>query len=202
MFFQNRYPDDKYELSADTEVDDLCATKFLITRNMIRDLVRTFPNTKWAYTMGNNDHMPKNIYWQPYINKYGKMLLEEGFFTQQQYDQFVNNGGANYVDVGHTRYLSLDFSLYMEGGEANFKKSEVGVMRAKSNVWAEEALEDAKRKNLNVYIIGHQPLTTKKGKDEFAPDATHFTHLKALLAKYSPIIKVGLFGHRNVAGNN
>jgi hypothetical protein len=45
----------------------------------------------------------------------------------------VNNGGANYVDVGHTRYLSLDFSLYMEGGEASFKKSEVGVMRAQSS---------------------------------------------------------------------
>jgi hypothetical protein len=83
------YPDDKYTLTADTTVDDLCETKFLITRNMIRDLVRTFPNTKWAYTMGNNDHMPKNIYWQPYIDKYGKMLLEEGFFTQQQHDQVI-----------------------------------------------------------------------------------------------------------------
>ena len=195
------YPDDKFNLDADTTVDDLCPTKFLITRNMIRDLVRTFPNTKWAYTMGNNDHMPKNIYWQPYMEKYGKMLLEEGFFTQQQYDQFVNNGGANYVDVGHTRYISLDFSLYMEGGEASFKKADVGAVRAKSNQWAEEALEDAKRKNMNVYIIGHQPLTTKKGKDEYDPAATHFTHLKALLAKYAPIIRVGLFGHRNVAGN-
>ena len=54
--------------------------------------------------------------------------------------------------------------------------------------------------NLNVYLIGHQPLTTKKGKDEYDPDASHFTSLKALLAKYSSIIKIGLFGHRNIAG--
>ena len=81
------YPDDKYTLTLDTRVSDLCETKFLVTRNMVRDLVRTFPGTKWAYTLGNNDHMPKNIYWQPYIEKYGKMLLEEGFFTQHQYDQ-------------------------------------------------------------------------------------------------------------------
>lgn len=83
------YPDDKYDLTASTTVDDLCETKFLITRNMIRDLVRTFPDTQWAYTMGNNDHMPKDIYWQPYIEKYGHMLLEEGFFTQQQHDQVI-----------------------------------------------------------------------------------------------------------------
>lgn len=81
------YPDDKYKLKGDTTVDDLCETKFLVTRQMIRDLVRSFPNTKWAYTLGNNDHMPKNIYWQPYIDKYGKMLLDEGFFTPEQYDQ-------------------------------------------------------------------------------------------------------------------
>jgi hypothetical protein len=53
---------------------------------------------------------------------------------------------------------------------------------------------------LDVYIIGHQPLTTKRGRDEYDPRATHFTRLKALLAKYAPIIRVGLFGHRNIAG--
>lgn len=81
------YPDDKYSLTEDTTTDDLCETKFLVTRQMIRDLVRAFPSTKWAYTLGNNDHMPKNIYWQPYIEKYGKMLLDEGFFTQEQHSQ-------------------------------------------------------------------------------------------------------------------
>jgi hypothetical protein len=58
---------------------------------MIRDLVRTFPHTKWAYTMGNNDHMPKNLYWQPYMEKYANMLLEEGFFTQEQHDQVIEH---------------------------------------------------------------------------------------------------------------
>ena len=51
-----------------------------------------------------------------------------------------------------------------------------------------------------VYIIGHQPLTTKKGKDEFNIEGEYFLDLKDLLTEYAPIIKVGLFGHRNVAG--
>jgi hypothetical protein len=29
--------------------------------------------------------------------------------------------------------MSLDFSLYMEGGEADFKKSDVGAIREKSS---------------------------------------------------------------------
>ena len=61
-------------------------------------------------------------------------------------------------------------------------------------------MEDAKEKGMYVYIIGHQPLTTKKGKDEYDTEAAPFLHLKELLTDYAPIIKVGLFGHRNVAG--
>ena len=48
--------------------------------------------------------------------------------------------------------------------------------------------------------MGHQPFTTKKGKDEYEPDAWHFKHLKSLFAEYASVIRVGLFGHRNVAG--
>lgn len=66
--------------------------------------------------------------------------------------------------------------------------------------FTEKALESAKENGMVVYIIGHQPLTTKKGKDEYDTESEQFISLKQLLTKYSPIIKVGLFGHRNVAG--
>jgi hypothetical protein len=81
------YPDDNFKLKDSTTLADLCDTKFLVTRHMVEDLVRSFPHTRWAYAMGNNDHFPKDRYWQPYIEKYGNMLLETGFFTPQQHDQ-------------------------------------------------------------------------------------------------------------------
>lgn len=81
------YPDDNFNLKDSTKLDDLCDTKFLVTRHMVEDLVRSFPDTRWAYAMGNNDHFPKDCYWQPYIEKYGDMLLSTGFFTEQQHNQ-------------------------------------------------------------------------------------------------------------------
>ena len=81
------FPDDKYDLTEETDLSDLCETKFMVTRHMVRDLVSSFPGTKWAFAMGNNDHLPKNLYWQLYAEKFGKMLLEENFFTKQQYEQ-------------------------------------------------------------------------------------------------------------------
>ena len=35
--------------------------------------------------------------------------------------------------MGHIRYISLDFTLYMEGGEATFKDSDEGFYRNKSS---------------------------------------------------------------------
>jgi hypothetical protein len=51
-----------------------------------------------------------------------------------------------------------------------------------------------------VYVVGHQPLATKNGKDEMDVGAYHFQEVKRLLEEYKDIIKVGLFGHRNLAG--
>ena len=49
-------------------------------------------------------------------------------------------------------------------------------------------------------MVGHQPLTTKKGKDEMDVEDFHFVAMKKVFEKYASIIKVGLFGHRNLAG--
>ena len=81
------YPDDDFEVDDDTDLGDLCNTKFLVTKHLVEDLVQSFPNTRWAYTLGNNDHFPKDVYWQPYLQKYGDMLLETGFFTSEQHEQ-------------------------------------------------------------------------------------------------------------------
>lgn len=51
-----------------------------------------------------------------------------------------------------------------------------------------------------MYIVGHQPLSTKNGKDEMDVESFHFQELKNLFEEYRDIIKVGLFGHRNLAG--
>lgn len=83
------YPDDDYKLDESTTLDDLCNTKFLVTKHLVEDLVLDFPNTRWAYALGNNDHFPKDTYWQPYIDKYGDMLYETGFFTKTQRDQVL-----------------------------------------------------------------------------------------------------------------
>ena len=46
------YPDDNYKVTKETRLEDLCATKFLVTKHMVEDLVAAFPNTRWAYALG------------------------------------------------------------------------------------------------------------------------------------------------------
>jgi hypothetical protein len=72
------YPDDNFAIEKHTKLQDLCETKFLVVKHLVTDMVNSFPNTKWAFTMGNNDHFPKNTYWPPYILKLGDMFLETG----------------------------------------------------------------------------------------------------------------------------
>jgi hypothetical protein len=63
----------------------------------------------------------------------------------------------------------------------------------------EESLDEASRLHLSVYLIGHQPLTTKEGHDEMDIKSPFYRQFKTLLSAYSMIIKVGLFGHHNYA---
>lgn len=196
-------PDDTEKVHKDSTVDDLCETKFIVTRQMIRDLKREFPTTKWAYTLGNNDHFPKNTYWQPYITKYGEMLRETGFFTNEQADMFVKYG-SQYIDVDNIRYICLDFTLFTPGGETSWSTDDANPFPVRRRVvdWFRESLKDAKEKGLKVWIVGHQPLATAKGKDELTIDEVHFELLKEVMTMYSGIIELGLFGHRNLAGLN
>ncbi|CAE7448020.1 unnamed protein product, partial [Symbiodinium microadriaticum] len=148
------YPDDNFKIKDDTELDDLCDTKFLVTKHLVEDLVKSFPNARWAYTLGNNDHFPKNTYWQPYIEKYGNMLLETGFFTPEQHHQFINNGGSSYIDSDNVRYISIDYTLFVEGGEDQAAVSkrkrddehELYPVRHAVCRWLDGALQDAKDK--------------------------------------------------------
>lgn len=77
-------PDDNRQLTAETSLTDLCPTKFIVMKNIIRELKSNFPNTTFTFTMGNNDHFPKNVFWQPYFDKLGAMFVEEGFMTKAQ----------------------------------------------------------------------------------------------------------------------
>lgn len=53
--------------------------------------------------------------------------------------------------------------------------------------------------HLPVYLIGHQPMTTKEGRDEMDVESEFYRRLKMILSAYSSIIKVALFGHHNYA---
>jgi len=73
------------------------------------------------------------------------------------------------------------------------------LMRQKMLVWLRETLADAQNKNLAVYLIGHQPMSTKNGYNQFEK-GYHVDYLKEIMAEYKDIIRIGLFGDRNVAG--
>lgn len=65
----------------------MCEAKFLITKQLVKELVKTFPHTRWAFTLGNNDYFPKDRYWQDYIKKMSDMMHDEGFLTAEQHQQ-------------------------------------------------------------------------------------------------------------------
>lgn len=206
------YPGDKAKVDAGTKLDDLCNTKFLIFQQQVRYFRQNFPNTKFVFTMGNNDHFPKNTYWQPYMTALGDMFLEENFINQEQHDTFVKYGSF-VTEAAGIRFLSIDLSLFAPGGETSFvdEKDLEGLegaelskakmpVRTRTLRWLEGIMEDSKQKGIPMYLVGHQPLATKKGKNELDVEGIHFGQFKNLLAQYSSDIKLGLFGHRNLAG--
>lgn len=81
------YPQDQAPIDSATTLGDMCAAKFDITKRAVRDLVQYFPNTRWAYAIGNNDHFPKDVYWQAYVTKLADMMFEEGLYTSEQHAQ-------------------------------------------------------------------------------------------------------------------
>jgi hypothetical protein len=213
-------------------LDDMCQAKFLITRQLVRDLVQTFPRTRWAFTLGNNDHFPKNTFWQAYISKLGGMMLEEGFLTEAQHAQMVQTG-SSYIDMEGVRYLCLDFTLFtitnatnhvaVEGGHDTSSAQALTELQRRVTEWTNSSLRDAKEKvlrlcalslsvsfntllflystlqGLAVWIVGHQPQGTAKGKDELDRTNVNFQLMKELFVEYQSIIRVGLFGHHNQA---
>jgi hypothetical protein len=189
------YPDDSFAVNEHTTLDELCLTKFYVTKLLFQQLVETFPDTQWAYAIGNNDHFPKNVYWQPYINMLGKMLLDIGFFRQQQYEQFVSFG-CSFVDVEGVRYLSINMNLFIPKGEFIAPGGTSVVPRML--LWLKESLRKAEEFDIPVYIVGHQPLSTRFGFDEMDIHGDYFLQFKQILEQYSSIIRVGLFGHNNV----
>lgn len=134
------------------------------------------------------------------MKKYADMLLKTKFFTQDQYDQFILYG-SNYIDVDNIRYLSIDMTLFMKGGEVSFDPdSSTVTVRHKVVEWAKSVLQNARELELKVYLVGHQPLQTKRGKDELDVSEVDFKLLKDILMDYADVILVGFFGHRNLAG--
>jgi hypothetical protein len=207
------FPDDAYPLSPDTQLTDLCPSKFLVMQQHIRELRRYFPRTQFAFAMGNNDHLPKNVFWRPYMEKLGDMFLDEGFLTQTQHADFIRVGSYALDPRPGLRIVCPDFSLFIEGGEASFVPEHVwahldGIeqedarfpVRAALLQWLRTTLLDARHSGLAVMVVAHQPLATKKGKDEMDIDSAHFAHLKVILAEFSDVIRSALFGHRNLAG--
>lgn len=193
------FPDDGYVPTAASTTADLCDAKFVVTEKMVQSLVGNFPDTKWAFTMGNNDHFPKDKFWLPYIKKLGDMFLSTGFFTLDQHRTFVKFGSSK-LDVNGVRYLSIDFTLFVQKSIISFEDGANTTLLDNLMVWIKSSLADAQRRGLKVYVVGHQPMSTNKGKDEMDVDGAHFNALKDVFELYQDLIVVGLFGHRNLAG--
>lgn len=68
--------------------------------------------------------------------------------------QFINNGGSSFVDMDGVRYISLDYTLFISGGEdeADVSKKNYGNVHALYPIrhkvcgWLKESLEEAQRK--------------------------------------------------------
>jgi hypothetical protein len=73
-------------------------------------------------------------------------------------------------------------------------------VRERTVKWVEEQLREAEHQGKKVFLVMHQPLATKKGKDELDIEGEHFGRIKELLVTYQHIIRAGFFGHRNLAG--
>lgn len=74
--------------------------------------------------------------------------------------QFVNNGGSNYIDVDGIRYVSIDFTLFVDGGEipdiSAGKKADAHFLypiRHKVVEWTDATLADAKAKVLFMLFV-------------------------------------------------
>lgn len=206
------YPDDMSRPSANTKLSDFCMSKPIVFRHHIRQLRKAFPNTTFALAMGNNDHFPKNTYWQPYITWVANMLFEEGILTKAQRDMFELYGGY-YADVGSLRLVAMDLTLFLPGGETTFvtekdladlkgeeRQHKLYPVRHRTVEWFRDIMADAKKKNMAVYLVGHQPLATKKGKDEMDIRDPHYMQFQGVLGEHQDIIRVAMFGHRNYAG--
>jgi hypothetical protein len=114
---------------------------------------------------------------QPWIKALGDMFLEEGFIDSKQHADFVKFG-SHYKDVDGVRFIMPDLTLFAPGGETSFVKpstyekvsdvqKKLALMypvRERTIRWFGETLAEARKLGLSVYIVGHQPLTTKKGK--------------------------------------
>uniref|UniRef100_A0A6T2AYJ6 Calcineurin-like phosphoesterase domain-containing protein n=1 Tax=Eutreptiella gymnastica TaxID=73025 RepID=A0A6T2AYJ6_9EUGL len=205
------YPGDKATLTNTTTFEDLCPTKLLIMKRQAAFWKQHFPHTKLVFTLGNNDHFPKDKYWQPFITALGDVFHEEGLFTKKEHEMFTRYGSV-YYDIDNLRFIALDFTLFTPGGEVTFvdpaslsglseeeTACELFPVRHRTIQWFERTLKEAREQKKAVYIVGHQPLTTKRGKDELNVYGVHYGKLKFLLDRYQDIIKVGLFGHRNLA---
>jgi len=193
------YPDDLAVVNCSTKLEELCPTKLLIMRQWVQRWRAAFPRTKLVFTLGNNDHFPKNAYWQPFIDALGQMLFREGVFTQKEHQMFVTYGSV-YYDIDALRFIALDFSLFMPNGEVSCGPSNGSPVRERTLRWLRSVLQEAREAHRGVYLIGHQPMTTKKGKDELEVEAADYVELQSVLADHADIIRAGLFGHRNLAG--
>lgn len=76
--------------------------------------------------------------------------------------QFVNNGGSSYIDSDNVRYISLDYTLFVEGGEDPTEGSQASRMnqhalyplRHTVCLWLDSALKDAQEKVSTVRRLG------------------------------------------------
>jgi hypothetical protein len=112
------------------------------------------------------------------------MFLTTGFMTPDQHSTFVKFGSSK-LDVSGVRYLCIDFTLFVQKESiVSFDGKNGTNMMDDLMVWIEGSLSDAHATGLKVYIVGHQPMTTNKGKDEMDVNGLYFNALKDALEKY------------------
>lgn len=136
---------------------------------------------------------------------------------------FIDVNGVRYLCMDFTVFTihNATTSFVLDNNEHSGNPTEQLLQfRSRVTTWINQTLSDAKlkvgrktqdcilphvdsvlhNKGLSVWVVGHQPLNTKEGADEYDVNSANFAMLKELFQLYHDIIKVGLFGHINQAG--
>lgn len=179
------------------KLEEQCPTNLLIVQYGLHILRQYFPNTPIIYTIGNVDHLPKEHFWRPYINKFVTLLNMYSIVPDRQVNN-MKDFGSYYIDIDNTslRIISLDLTIFRIDGGIIPDTDTIPTLK-RCLKWLDSILEESYINNKKVIIVGHEPISGVH-EDLFNLSSPIIIELKNILTKYSSIITVSLFGHRNL----